>query len=132
MVSETAQHLILYGSRVTLRAPQNADKVTRLSYGRDPQFRRMVGGDPNTDPPLAAEEVNHWYEGIASDPLHWIIDLDGSCVGTVRLHSLDEQNKRARFAIGIFSPIHRGPGPGDGSDAAGPGVRLRRVASPPH
>lgn len=102
----------LRGPRVILRAPREADKSARLSYGRDPEFRRMVGGDPRTNPPLTTEEVDQWYERAAAEPLYWIIDLDGTCIGTARLHSLDDQNRRARYAIGIFSPEHRRQGLG--------------------
>lgn len=105
-------HPTLGGPRVTLLAPREADRAARLLYGRDPEFRRMVGGDPRTNPPLTTEEVDQWYERAAAEPLYWIIDLRGICIGTARLHSLDDQNRRARYAIGIFSPEHRGQGLG--------------------
>jgi hypothetical protein len=42
----------LYGKRVKLRPPVERDKQDRFAAGRDPEFRRMVGGDPADRPPL--------------------------------------------------------------------------------
>jgi RimJ/RimL family protein N-acetyltransferase len=72
----------------------------------------MVGGDWRTCPPLTVEEVERWYQSVCADPLCWIIAVEGRCVGTTRLHGLDEENRRARYAIGLFSPEHRGQGIG--------------------
>lgn len=72
----------------------------------------MVGGDPNTCPPLTVAEVEHWYAQICTEPLHWIIEAESRCVGTARLHSLDHHNRRARYAIGIFGPALWGKGYG--------------------
>ena len=36
----------LRGTRVKLRPPVERDKEDRLAAGRDPEFRRVVGGDP--------------------------------------------------------------------------------------
>lgn len=103
---------ILQSPRILLRAPKPADKQDRLSFGRDPEFRKMVGGDWRTCPPLSVGEVDRWYDEVEDDPLRWMIELDGRCVGGARLHSLDEENRRARYAIGLFSPEHRGRGVG--------------------
>jgi len=72
----------------------------------------MVGGNPATMPPLIQEEVEMWYRQVAGDPLHWIIALEERCIGTARLHNLDRQNRRARYAIGIFDPACWGQGYG--------------------
>jgi ribosomal-protein-alanine N-acetyltransferase len=64
----------------------------------------MVGGDPNTLPPLTRDEVNRWYDRITTEPYHWGIEWEGRLIGTTCLHSLDETNHRARYAIGIFDP----------------------------
>jgi [ribosomal protein S5]-alanine N-acetyltransferase len=56
------------------------------------------------------EEVERWYERLASEPYGWIIDVDGAAIGDARLHWLEPANRRARFAIGIFSPSDWGRG----------------------
>ena len=103
---------ILKGTRLILRPPQESDKADRLACGRDPEFRRMVGGNPNVCPPLTIEEVEQWYDGMCSEPRHWIIEAEQRCIGTVRLHQRDPDNRRARYAIGIFDPTMWGKGLG--------------------
>jgi RimJ/RimL family protein N-acetyltransferase len=102
----------LYGERVTLRPPVERDKQDRFAAGRDPEFRRMVGGDPADCPPLTMPEVEQWYQQHCHSPLHWVIEAEGGCIGVARLLSLDRANRRARYAIGIFSPKFRERGYG--------------------
>jgi ribosomal-protein-alanine N-acetyltransferase len=40
------------------------------------------------------------------------MEAEERCIGYVCLHSLDENNRRARFAIGIFNPAMWGKGYG--------------------
>jgi ribosomal-protein-alanine N-acetyltransferase len=112
MTAEFSPRPHLQGPTVTLRLPQETDKQDRLAYGRDPEFRRMVGGDPNTLPPLTAADVEHWYSQAVQEPHHWIIQAEGRCIGTARLHALDAENRRAKYAVGIFGPEFRGRGLG--------------------
>lgn len=112
MPDESPIQPLLQGPRLILRAPREADKQDRLAYGRDPEFRRIVGGDPRTSPPLTTAEVELWYHQVIAEPYHWIIERDGHCIGTARLHALDPENRRARYAVGIFSPNHWGLGLG--------------------
>ena len=103
---------ILIGKRLRLRPIQESDKADRMGYGRDPEFRKMVGGDPRTSPPLTEAEVQRWFEHWIKEPLHWVIEAEDRCIGTALLHSLDECNRRARYAIGIFDPGMRNRGYG--------------------
>jgi len=104
--------LVLQGKRLILRGPHEKDKIDRLSYGRDPEFRKMVGGDHRVNPPLTVEEVERWYQSVLVEPTSWIIDLDGKCIGQVALHSHSAQNRSSRYAIGIFDPAHWSQGYG--------------------
>ncbi len=103
---------VLRGERVILRSPQPADRQDRLAYGRSPEFRKMVGADARVVPPLTAEEVEAWYEQMERDTLHWVIEYEGRCIGTARLHALDTFHRRARYAVGIFDPALWGQGLG--------------------
>src|SRR5262245_60608992 len=102
----------LNGARVKLRPPVERDKQDRLAAGRDPEFRRMVGGDPTDCPPLTMPEVEQWYQRLCQAPLQWVIEAEGCCIGVARLLALDRANRCARYAIGIFSPKFRGRGYG--------------------
>ncbi|HZS07630.1 MAG TPA: GNAT family N-acetyltransferase [Blastocatellia bacterium] len=102
----------LCGERVRLRPPVERDKEDRLADGRDPEFRRMVGGDPADCSPLTMPEVERWYEQLCRAPLHWVIEAEGRSIGVARLLAPDRTNRRARYAVGIFSPEFRGRGYG--------------------
>jgi ribosomal-protein-alanine N-acetyltransferase len=102
----------LCGVRVKLRPPVERDKQDRLAAGRDPEFRRMVGGDPMDCPPLTLPEVEQWYQQLCHTPLHWVIEAEGCCIGIARLLAVDQTNRRARYAIGIYSSRFWGHGYG--------------------
>jgi ribosomal-protein-alanine N-acetyltransferase len=112
MSAESDCKPILTGQRIILRPPRETDKHDRLAYGRDAEFRKMVGGDPCTLPPLTIAAVEPWYHQVSQDCYHWIIEAEVRCIGTVRLHAVDTENRRAKFAIGIFGPEFRGRGLG--------------------
>ena len=95
---------VLHGERIKLRAPVEQDKQDRITDGRDAEFCRMVGGDPQPLRPLTEADAAQWYDRLCRDPMHWVVEADGRCIGNARLHSLDRHNRRARYAIGIFSP----------------------------
>ena len=103
---------LLKGEAIILRSPMASDKQERLAYGRDAEFRRMVGGDPRTLPPLTEAEVEGWYRQVASERFHWIIEAEGRCIGIARLHAVDLENRKAKYAVGIFGPEFRGRGLG--------------------
>jgi RimJ/RimL family protein N-acetyltransferase len=109
---EIADRPILRGKHLVLRPPQESDKQDRLAYGRNPEFRKMVGGDPLTWSPLTEIEVEEWYIQLCQEPLEWVIETEGRCIGITRLHSLDPANRRARYAVGIFDPAYWGRGLG--------------------
>jgi RimJ/RimL family protein N-acetyltransferase len=88
--------------RVTLRTPRASDKADRLACPRSAEAVRMYGGDYRNLNPVTTEEVERWYEWHSSDPLRWMIEAEGRCIGNARLTILDEENRRARYAIGLF------------------------------
>lgn len=102
----------LRGKHISLRPPQERDKQARLAYGRDAEFRKMVGGDPRTLPPLTQAEVEQWYNQMVQECYHWVIEADGQCIGTVCLHALGAHDRRAKYAIGLFVPRFWGRGLG--------------------
>lgn len=103
----------LRGARLLLRSLQEGDERRRLALGRDPEFHRLVGGDPARAPlPLTPEDAARWYTRHAREPLFWVVEVQGQMIGTAWLHSLDARNRRARYAVGIFLPEHRGHGYG--------------------
>ncbi len=93
---------VLRGELVVLRPARPRDRADRLACGRDAEMVRMLGGGAATPRQITEAEVGIWYRRFARDPLGWVIEAEGRCVGSTFLHSLDEHDRRARFAIGIF------------------------------
>ncbi len=62
----------------------------------------MFGGAAATPAAMTEADVEVWYRRFARDPLGWVIEAQGRCVGNTFLHSLDEHDRHATFAIGIF------------------------------
>lgn len=102
----------LIGVNVRLRPPHPDDRHERQRHGRHHEFLRMVGADVQQDSPMNEDDARKWYENQCKEPYLWIIEWQGCAVGTARLHSLDRQNRRARYAIGIFNPTCWGKGIG--------------------
>ena len=62
----------------------------------------MYGAEPaDKDRPLTREDVEGWFNGLAQKPLRWVVEYEGRCVGQARL-TMDDPNRRARYAVGIF------------------------------
>lgn len=102
----------LRGQRIYLRPPSQDDIADRLASGREREYVRLCGGDPRNVEPLTIQEATAWLERMSACPNCWSIQVDGRCVGTTRLHHLDRENRRARYAIGIFDARARGLGYG--------------------
>lgn len=108
----TVSHAVLVGERVRLRRAVEADAHARLDNGRHPEILLMYGTD-NPDPaPYTLEQCLAWVEGLQQDPLAWVIEHDGRCIGDARLHSVREQDAKATYAIGLQAPEHLGRGLG--------------------
>lgn len=71
----------------------------------------MYGGDTRNLKPLTREEVVVWYDRIQSNQLEWMIEHGGKCIGAARL-TVDEGDRRARYAVGIFDISKLGMGLG--------------------
>ncbi|MFO7698404.1 MAG: GNAT family protein [Anaerolineae bacterium] len=103
---------VLRSGPVTLRPPVPEDIADRLRIGAVPEFVTMCGGVPDTRTPYTEAQAQTWYEQAAAELYGWCIQVEGRCIGAARLHTLDAENRRARYAIGIFDPSAWGHGYG--------------------
>ena len=92
----------LTGKNIILRAPKISDIDDRYQSGRHPEIIHMYGGDTRNINPYQFEDAKRWYQNSLTSNT-WIIEYNQKCIGHVRL-SIDEANKRARYAIGIHDP----------------------------
>jgi [ribosomal protein S5]-alanine N-acetyltransferase len=102
----------LHGQRVLLRRVRPGDEADRLACGRDADAVRMYGGDADTVRPFTAEDARRWYASQLEQPHGWVMEVEGRCIGSLRLHSIVRTDRRARLAIGIDDPMLRGRGIG--------------------
>ena len=102
----------LVGARVRLRRAVESDAHDRVANGRHTEILRMYGAEDPDPAPYTLEQSLVWVEGMASDPLAWVIEHEGRCVGDARLHSVREQDSKATYAIGLQSPDVLGRGLG--------------------
>ncbi len=103
---------VLQGPAVTLRPPRPKDVAERLALGRDPGIMRMFGADATGWPPLTEAGAGRWVEDIAAHPHAWVVEHEERLLGAVRLDALDQQDARARLAIGLYDPGKLGKGLG--------------------
>ncbi len=99
----------LIGTRLKLRPIENEDKQVLAAKNRDLEFLRMVGEDESSSKILTDSE----FEDLKNSPLYWSIALNEKCIGASFLHSWDQTDKRADYAIGILNPKHWGKGYGE-------------------
>lgn len=102
----------LQKGNITLRAPRPADLQERLTHRVYPEINRMYGGSLQQEEPVTPEAAQKWYRQMCSDPLRWVIEADGKLAGIAGLHSLNIEDHRARFVIGLFHPDLLGRGIG--------------------
>lgn len=106
----------LAGTRVLLRPPRPGDELDRQQHGWHAAIEWNFGQECE-DRPMTDDEAAAWLasqQTAANDPdrRHWVIAVDGAVVGVAFLHSIDEADRKARFAIGMFSPQFIGKGLG--------------------
>jgi ribosomal-protein-alanine N-acetyltransferase len=102
---------VLQGDNVTLRGPKELDIEDILFCGRHAEIVRMYGGDTRDLKPLTRDDAVARYREALSTPLLWIIDLEGHYIGIARL-TVSDQDKRARYAVGIADISKLGKGIG--------------------
>jgi ribosomal-protein-alanine N-acetyltransferase len=94
---------LICGQRVILRKPIEKDMFDRLACGRNKEIVRMYGGDTRNMKPFTLEDAKAFLDDILSRKLNWSIEYEGRCIGAARL-TVDEHDRRARYATGIFDP----------------------------
>ena len=89
---------------------------SRRALRKDPEIIRRFGGSPGFAHPIPMTriEATLWYENVGADPnpVHWVVDYEGRIVGTTRLHSLLEDDQKARYAVGLLDRTIHGRGLG--------------------
>lgn len=92
---------------ILLRDAKLSDVEDYLSVPFDKELLKMYGSSLDHRTEKSREKAELWIEEINSNPLEWVIDYEGVFIGQVSL-KLEEEDNKARFAIGIFNPNYWG------------------------
>ncbi len=99
----------LVGNRIVLRPPLWGDVEARQRLGRHAEIAKSFGAKQPISGPVSFEAAAAWVEGLGGPgTIEWVIEAEGSFVGSARLHSF--QGQSARYAIGILDPHQLGRG----------------------
>ncbi len=93
----------LLGHRVTLRAVQAGDEEFLIKAGRHAEISKMFGEHNPVDRAISRSDAEGWLASQIETPLAWVIAQAGTLIGALRFHSHKADDRRASFAIGLFS-----------------------------
>ncbi|SFI28321.1 GNAT family N-acetyltransferase [Jannaschia pohangensis] len=120
------------GPRLHLRAPCDADATARMALGYDPTILRAYGAEVADQASYTEARAQSWL-AEQRQAMAWMITIDGRLLGTVRLHSHVQADRRAQIAIGLLDSANLGHGYGTEAmrlvlDHAFDGMGLNRVS----
>ncbi|MEM1373081.1 MAG: GNAT family protein [Pseudomonadota bacterium] len=98
--------------RLILRTAEMRDVADRLALGNSPAIQEMFGMDPGQVRPLTRAAAEAWVEAQAKEPWGWVMEHEGRCIGSIRLHQINWADKRGYLALGILDETKLGIGLG--------------------
>lgn len=98
--------------KISIRPPVEGDVADRLALGFSCEINAMYGVPRDPAPAMKPEQAQRWFDTLSKHPCGWIIAADGRLIGEARLDNVNQQDKRARFAIGLFKDEDLGKGMG--------------------
>jgi ribosomal-protein-alanine N-acetyltransferase len=106
----------LVGESVTLRALRPQDRAARQRHGWHAEIERGYGASTVTRA-MSDDDVEEWYAhwelaAAEANRIHWVLEFEGGAVGAVFLHAINAEDRRARYAIGLYHPSFFGRGLG--------------------
>jgi RimJ/RimL family protein N-acetyltransferase len=103
----------LTDGRVLLRPLRESDRDERQAHGWHADIERGYGHVVESGL-MTDAQADDWYAyGLARlDEPSWSVEVDRRLAGVAFLHSLEAGDRRARFAIGLYSPDLQGRGIG--------------------
>jgi [ribosomal protein S5]-alanine N-acetyltransferase len=102
----------LKGETLILRQPKSEDIEDRFRCGRHAEIIHMYGGDTRNMTPFTREGAQAWFHKMITSPaFEWAVEFKGKCIGQARL-TINESDKRARYAVGLFDISKLGKGLG--------------------
>ncbi len=106
---------VLRGTRVTLRPPRPADADAVRRIGVHPEIFRLFGEETGVSwRELTTTEADAVVASLAPnrERVDWVVDAGAGFIGSAGLHSFDEAEGTAAYAIGMLEPGALGHGLG--------------------
>ncbi len=105
----------LVGPRVTLRAFRDDDRAARQRHGWHREIERGYGADTPTRA-MTDDEAEAWADYLvartAAGAACWAVEREGELVGAAFLLDVREAGRKARLALGLYTPQLMGRGLG--------------------
>jgi len=103
---------MIEGKLVRLRAMTPDDYPRMVEFKNDVEYELLGGGDPPRPHSLA--EVTEFFDKLIRDKanIHFVIEADGTFIGDIGLHGIDQRSGVAEFGIGIGDRAYWGRGYG--------------------
>jgi len=94
---------MLKTENLTLRPPSQDHYESLRNVKPCDEFYLMAGDDPNKSPFLDDKLFNESFLQILDKNNHWYVFKDKEIIGVTFLHKLEANDKRARYAVGIYN-----------------------------
>lgn len=94
---------ILVDDHIKLRDALDKDAKVYVEIPFDEELLKMYGSEMSANKEKSLDKAMLFINEIKSNPYEWAIEYKGKFVGQVRL-TIDDKNKKGKFAIGIFNP----------------------------
>ena len=101
---------LLEGRNIKLRPPRGDDVAARFALGNHVEIAEMFGASGDEVKQITRQGAASWLQWLTDHPHAWVIEVNGTFAGEIRLDNVNRQDRRAMMAIGINNPALLGKG----------------------
>ncbi|MEX6276691.1 GNAT family N-acetyltransferase [Staphylococcus saprophyticus] len=105
------KEIMLVDRNIKLRDAFDDDTKEYLKIPFNKELLKMYGSNMNSNTEKSLDKARLLVNEIKTNPYEWVIEYNGKFIGQVRL-TIDNENNKAKFAIGIFNPQYWSKGIG--------------------
>ncbi|MEQ7789905.1 GNAT family N-acetyltransferase [Staphylococcus nepalensis] len=102
---------IFVNDNIKLRDALDGDAKEYVEIPFDEELLKMYGSEMNVNKEKSLDKAKLLVNEIKTNPYEWAVEYEGKFIGQVRL-TIDDENHKAKFAIGIFNPKYWNKGIG--------------------
>lgn len=97
---------------IILRPAKPGDGAAYLALGKSAEIHRMFGGDRRRPPDASRKNAAWWLRSLRREQAAWVIEHKRRLIGQIRLHSISQNDRKARLSVGILTEDQLGKGIG--------------------